>query len=703
MTTPIDVKLQLQTTLAAQVKAEENAVRQSLTGMSSAANGMGAAFTKMAGVVGVSLTAMYAVSKMKQMAQDSLNLGDQITDMSRRMGLTTDAFQKLSYMAKMSGADLGGMTRAIVSIANEATKSNTIFGVSTREMGGNVKSTGVLFQDLVMKISDIKNPTDRLAVSMKLFGRAGFEVNAMASQGRERLQELAGETETYGLILDTKTIKALHEAKEAQERLNKVWEIAAAKLTGALAPAIEWYARVLTGENLVTAAKEIQIERTIALAKEEDNVGRVYDAQHAALIKLTKLRNELNSPNRGFGARSTDVIKKDIADTQMEADKYGLAISAMHAARIQGKTPKEINDLLEKGGKKGTPKYEAYRQSMWAPESESESAREEEAKAKSGWREFGLLPESDEKENERALKESFDRRAKLADELQMQYASPREKEEMDYAANIKVVGGLGPDVIATKQKNALLEKMAKDHSDKLKKLDDDDKKRKSQAFVQEAQLYGHMAQQVIRIADNIAQVQLNHVEAQKQAETDAVEHSHMSAKAKQKKLDQINKEAAAKEREINKEKQTWSIAQAVIGGALAIVQGYAQSGPIVGSILAVLTAAVTASEIAVIASQKFAQGGVVQGTGGTDSVTAKVTPNEVVMTPEQQANTLMAIARGNGSTTTNNNAQHHYDMSITIQGNASQATVQEIRQTQMQQVRELKRTMQAAQRLRQVA
>lgn len=87
-------------------------------------------------------------------------------------------------------------------------------------------------------------------------------------------------------------------------------------------------------------------------------------------------------------------------------------------------------------------------------------------------------------------------------------------------------------------------------------------------------------------------------------------------------------EAAAQEKDLLRQKdelarkqfraqQQNDIANAVINGALAIVKGFAQLGPIGGAINAALQATITAAQIGTIASQKYvpmlAKGGVVNG------------------------------------------------------------------------------------------
>lgn len=82
---------------------------------------------------------------------------------------------------------------------------------------------------------------------------------------------------------------------------------------------------------------------------------------------------------------------------------------------------------------------------------------------------------------------------------------------------------------------------------------------------------------------------------------------------------------AAEEKRLANIKKGQAISQAIINGALAITQSFAQLGPIAGAIAAVITAATTATQIALIAQQKFAKGGYTgKGSGNKDETGYKV-------------------------------------------------------------------------------
>jgi hypothetical protein len=71
------------------------------------------------------------------------------------------------------------------------------------------------------------------------------------------------------------------------------------------------------------------------------------------------------------------------------------------------------------------------------------------------------------------------------------------------------------------------------------------------------------------------------------------------------------REEAEKERA--KQAQTIALVQAIINGAIAITRAFSDLGPIAGAVAAIGVAAGIAVQIATISSQKFAQGGILQG------------------------------------------------------------------------------------------
>ena len=150
------------------------------------------------------------------------------------------------------------------------------------------------------------------------------------------------------------------------------------------------------------------------------------------------------------------------------------------------------------------------------------------------------------------------------------------------------------------------------------------------------------AQEIVNLG---FETRLNNIDKAAQAEIDAINNSTLSEEQKAARIKEIDKKTAREKYEIEKKQfetdKAFSIVQALIGAAAAIVQGFAQLGPIGGAIAAVTTGIATAAQIAAIQSQKppaapgFA-GGVIglngPGTETSDSIPARLSKGESVIT-----------------------------------------------------------------------
>lgn len=131
--------------------------------------------------------------------------------------------------------------------------------------------------------------------------------------------------------------------------------------------------------------------------------------------------------------------------------------------------------------------------------------------------------------------------------------------------------------------------------------------------------YGQSFQAVYSAASELASgiIALNEAKAEREKELLDEEYAAKleAAKGNANATKQINEELAAKKKEIDKkiakQNQTVAIVQAVINTALGVTQALSSAPPPYNFILAALTAAAGAVQIATIKSQAFAEGGVV--------------------------------------------------------------------------------------------
>jgi len=204
-------------------------------------------------------------------------------------------------------------------------------------------------------------------------------------------------------------------------------------------------------------------------------------------------------------------------------------------------------------------------------------------------------------------------------------------------------------------------------------------------------MYGQIGTQVGDIFKNIEQARTNQLDQEQSDREEAVKNSTMSETQKADAIKKIDADIAAKKKEIAREQQAMSIAQALINGAVGITKLWYENGALAPLFIGLEVASV-ASQIAVIASQKFASGGIVQGQGTGDTVPAMLSPGEVVLNSQQQAATLMAIAKGSAPSTTNKNVNLHMG-DIVINGSPDNNTLKAIGKSREDQIRNTRKML----------
>lgn len=169
-----------------------------------------------------------------------------------------------------------------------------------------------------------------------------------------------------------------------------------------------------------------------------------------------------------------------------------------------------------------------------------------------------------------------------------------------------------------------------EEKDKAQKRKDEveAEKKKFQDMIKITKQFSGMAGGILL---NLLAIKTNIIAKETQARIDGLDRESLGEEEYAKRVGEIQAEAALKQWEI--EKQVFKVQQvtqtinSVMAGATAILQGYAQLGPIGGNIFAGFAAALTATELALIASQvppprpQLAEGGIVNPQAGGVPVT----------------------------------------------------------------------------------
>lgn len=203
---------------------------------------LGGAMAKVTGIGIAAASAIYGVTS------SFAHAGDDIAMMSRRLGLTTDQFQELSYAAKKANVDqetfnssMGKLSKGIAEAAagqGEALIGFNALGISVRDQAGHLRTLDGMLPEVAEKLGAIKNQNLRNAIAAKLFGREGAKLNDMFIDGAKGLKEMAAEARKVGAVMSPEDIKLASEFDDGFKSIGSTLLMVRNIIGAALAPSV---------------------------------------------------------------------------------------------------------------------------------------------------------------------------------------------------------------------------------------------------------------------------------------------------------------------------------------------------------------------------------------------------------------------------------------------------------------------------------
>lgn len=141
--------------------------------------------------------------------------------LSVKTGIATDELQGLEYAAKLSGVGAEELDTALGRLGKTlaAAKGAKIEGIDTKDLNGT-RSAAAFLPDVADKFLTLTNTSDRAALAIKLFGRAGVQLVPLLAKGSEGIKELTEEAKSLGGGLSKEAIESSVKLEEATKRLD---------------------------------------------------------------------------------------------------------------------------------------------------------------------------------------------------------------------------------------------------------------------------------------------------------------------------------------------------------------------------------------------------------------------------------------------------------------------------------------------------
>lgn len=172
-----------------------------------------------------------------------------VKDMSEATGIGTEAWQKMTYAAKISGIESEKLATSMVKfdklIADAASGSKTAgqvfkdLGIKIKDAGGNMRKPNEIFEDIAAIFARTEDGATKTALACQFFGKSGAELMPMLNEGKEGLLNLYEAAVKSGNVLGNESLEACDVFGKKMDSVSKQIQGVALTVGASLMPMLQ--------------------------------------------------------------------------------------------------------------------------------------------------------------------------------------------------------------------------------------------------------------------------------------------------------------------------------------------------------------------------------------------------------------------------------------------------------------------------------
>jgi hypothetical protein len=182
------------------------------------------------GGVGLAIAAVgiAAVAFAVKSADKFKEVGGEVLKLQRYTGESAEAMSKLRFAAQQSGVSADLLANSFVFLSKNIAAGKKVFdqySIATVDAHGKT----LPFDQILLSVADkFKNgvvpQSEKAAVAVQIFGKAGKDLIPMLNKGADGLKALESEAQKYGLVLTGSNLAAIKAATAAQREQTAVMQ-----------------------------------------------------------------------------------------------------------------------------------------------------------------------------------------------------------------------------------------------------------------------------------------------------------------------------------------------------------------------------------------------------------------------------------------------------------------------------------------------
>lgn len=249
-------------------------------------------------------TIIYTIGAITAVVFSVSKLGDSIDKGSQRMNMSAEQYQKWAYAMELSGSSIeelregynqmSGQISQAVNGTEESQKAFQRLGVNLKDAQGNLRSTGDIFEDVVVSLQSMDNATERTALAYKLFGESTSKLNPLLNNNSNFLKDVVRTQDALGSQMSGSLVVASAKFQDAITTMKQGWQ---------------GFKNVL-GETFMPVIQKVVVWVTVAIAKISALLRVLFGIKKDKSSEtMNKATNSVSSYT-GAVNKATDAVKK---------------------------------------------------------------------------------------------------------------------------------------------------------------------------------------------------------------------------------------------------------------------------------------------------------------------------------------------------------------------------------------------------------
>lgn len=249
-------------------------------------------------------TIVYTIGAITAVVFSVSKLGDSIDKGSQKMNMSAEQYQKWAYAMELSGSSIeelregynqmSGQISQAINGTEESQKAFQRLGVNLKDAQGNLRSTGDIFEDVVVSLQNMDNATERTALAYKLFGESTSKLNPLLNNNANFLKDVVRTQDALGSQMSGSLVSASAKFQDAITTMKQGWQ---------------GFKNVL-GETFMPVIQKVVVWVTVAIAKISALLRVLFGIKKDKSSETMNKATTSVSSYTGAVNKATDAVKK---------------------------------------------------------------------------------------------------------------------------------------------------------------------------------------------------------------------------------------------------------------------------------------------------------------------------------------------------------------------------------------------------------